>query len=99
MMVGPSGKPSPDASRLRSTEEPFRGSGEREMLEVEVGQRLADLGGRVPGDLSAVGVERVDERGDDVAALVEVDHLHLLLDLPPRRRVGCGVRLLVEVYI
>src|SRR6266480_2994074 len=69
---------------------------EREVLEVEVRQRLADLAGRVPGDLVAVGVEHVDVGRDDVAALVEVELLHLPQDLPAHRRAGRRVRLVVE---
>src|SRR6266851_10374328 len=97
--AGPSGNPRPDASRLLSTEGPFRWSDEREVLEVKVRQRLADLSGRVASDLGAVGVERVDEGGDDVTAFGEVDHLHLVLDLPSGGRVGRGVRLLVEAHV
>src|SRR3984885_4797962 len=48
---------------------------------------------RIAGDLGAVGVER----GDDVAALVEVERLHLVHDLLAHRRVEGRVRLLVPV--
>src|SRR4029077_6139891 len=92
-MVGPSGNPRPDASNVDCTFRSFRRSGKRELLEVEIGQRLAYLGGRVPGDRGAIGVERVDERRDDVPALGEVDLLHLVLDLLAEPRVRGRVRL------
>src|SRR5258708_6962377 len=101
--VGPSGKPRPEASRLVCiARSPFgvsvprsvlSGSGEPVVLEVKVGQRLANPGSRVTRDLGAVRVEGVDEGRDDVSALVEVDQLHLVLDLLAGGRVGGGVRL------
>src|SRR5262245_56334043 len=103
MTTGPSGNPRPDASRVDfigiifpSPSHPPRSSGERPVLEVERGQWLTHGGRRVAGDLGAVGVERVDERGDNVAALVEVELLHLVLDLLARRLAERRVRLLVE---
>src|SRR5215468_7106424 len=97
--AGPSGKPRPEASKVDSKDESLPRSGERLVLEVEVGQRLAHPGGRVPGDLGAVRVERGDEGRDDVPALGEVDHLHLVLDLLAGRLVRRGVRLLVQVDV
>src|SRR5215472_10941228 len=73
--------------------------GEREMLEVEVGQWLADLSGRVPGYLVAVRIQPVNVRRDDIAALVEVEPLHLVQDLFPHRRVTGRVRLVVELRV
>src|SRR6266550_7941280 len=99
MTAGPSGKPRPEASSVDSKDGSFPGSGEREVLEVEVGQRLAHPGGRVPGYLGAVRVERGDEGRDDVPALGEVDHLHLVLDRLAGRRVRRRVRLLVQVDV
>src|SRR5215472_5583356 len=103
MTTGPSGNPRPDASRvafigslfLRPPDPPSR-SDERPVLEVELRQRLTHGRRGVAGDLGAVGVERVDERRDNVAALVEVELLHLVLELLARRLVERRVRLLVE---
>src|SRR5215470_6567766 len=100
MMAGPSGNPRPDASKVDCTTiRSFRWSDERVVLEIEVGQWLAHPGGSVSGDLGAVRVERIDEGRDDVPAFVEVDHLHLMLDLAAHRRVGCRVGLLVQADV
>src|SRR5215468_10819391 len=97
--AGPSGKPRPEASSVDSKTRSSRRLDERVVLEVEVGQRLAHPGGRVSGDLGAVRVQRSDEGRDDVPPLVEVDHLHLVLDLLAGRWVRCRVSLLVQVDV
>src|SRR5262249_58493288 len=100
MMAGPSGNPRPDASKVDCTTiRSFRWSDERVVLEIEVGQWLAYPGGRVSGDLGAVRVERVDECRDDVAAFVEIDRLHLVLDLAAHRWAGRRVGLLVQADV
>jgi allantoate deiminase len=57
---------------------PLRRSDEVPVLHVEVGQGLPDPGGPVSGDLGAIGVERVNIRGDDITALIEIEVLHLV---------------------
>src|ERR1035441_8652091 len=89
----PAGWPHPDERGPHPTRvlarRAFRQSGyEGEVLEVEVGQRLANLSGRVSGYLVAVSVKHIDEGRDDVTALIEVESLHLVQDLFPQRRVA-----------
>jgi len=84
---GPPGLPGgPPASAVTTC-------GEREAREAEVGERLAEAGRAVAGELRGVGVDGVDERGDDVAAAGEVDLLHLPLDFPAQRGADGGVGL------
>src|SRR5215208_1024352 len=55
------------------------------------------LAGRQALDLGGVAVDEGVEVGDDVAADVVLELLHLVLDLDPLRRVGLLQRLLVKI--
>src|SRR5215467_4645051 len=67
-----------EASAVFSDIGPAPSGPEREVLEGEIPQRLADLPFLVARQVGGVRVERVHEGRDDVATLVEVDALHLV---------------------
>src|SRR5690349_14600787 len=72
---------------------------EREVLEGEVPQWLADLPLLEAGQLGTVRVERVHKARDDVAPLGEVDLLHFVDDLLAHAGAQCFVRFVVEVRV
>src|SRR5215472_13620414 len=72
---------------------------ERETLEGEVPQRLADLPLLPAGHVGAVRVERVHEARDDVAPLGEIDVLHLVEDLLAHTGALRLVRFVVELGV
>src|SRR5438552_89193 len=72
---------------------------EREVLEGEVTQWLADLPLLVAGQVGGVRVERVHEARDDVAPLAEVDVLHLVDDLLAHAGAQRLVRFVVELGV
>src|SRR5690349_3030464 len=71
--------------------EPDRPVAVAEAIQVE--RALARL---EPLDPGRVAVDEAAEEGDDVAAGVVLDLLHLVLDLHPRGRVGRGQGLVVQ---
>src|SRR5215831_12769502 len=97
---------SPEASSPRPTTaycRRHRGSAssgqEREVLEGEVPKWLADLSLLVAGQVGSVGVERVHEARDDVAALGEVDALHLVHELLAHAGALRLVRFVVQLRV
>src|SRR6266480_4130836 len=72
---------------------------EREVLEGEVPQRLADLPLLPAGQVGGVRVERVHEARDDVASLGEIDALHLVEELRAHAGVQRLVRFVVELRV
>src|SRR5215831_13250249 len=70
-----------EASAVFSDIGPAPSGPEREVLEGEIPQWLADLPFLPAGQVGGVRVERVHEGRDDVAPLSEVDALHLVDDL------------------
>src|SRR5215468_10130841 len=72
---------------------------EREVLEGEVPQWLADLPFLVAGQVGGVRVERVHEARDDVAPLSEIDALHLIEELLARAGAQRLVRFVVELRV
>src|SRR6516162_2210208 len=72
---------------------------EREALEREVPQRLADLPLLPAGHAGGVRVERVHEARDDIASLGEIDALHLVKDLLAHARVHRLVRFVVQLRV
>src|SRR6516162_2909236 len=72
---------------------------EREVLEGEIPQRLADLPFLVAGQVGCVRVERVHEGRDDVAPLVEIDALHLVEEFLAHTGALRLVRFVVQLRV
>src|SRR5215467_15098634 len=72
---------------------------EREVLEREIPQRLADLPLLPARQVGGVRVQRIHEARDDIASLGEIDALHLVEDLLAHAGVQRLVRLVVELGI
>src|SRR5689334_8347786 len=87
------------ASAVFSDIGPASSGPEREVLEGEVPQRLADLPFLVAGQAGGVGVERVHEGRDDVATLGEIDALHLVEEFLAHAGAQRLVRFVVQLRV
>src|SRR6516225_12389295 len=72
---------------------------EREVLEREIPQRLADLPLLPARQVGGVRVQRIHEARDDIASLGEIDALHLVEDLLAHAGVQRLVRFVVELRV
>src|SRR5262249_1617252 len=88
-----------EASAVFSDIGPAPSGLEREILEGEIPQRLADLPFLPAGQVGGVRVERVHEGGDDVAPLGEIDALHLVDDLLAHAGAQRLVRFVVQLRV
>src|SRR6516165_3283140 len=88
-----------EASAVLSDIGPALSGPEREVLEGEIPQRLADLPLLVAGQVGGVRVERVHEGRDDVTPLVEIDALHLVDELLAHAGAQRLVRFVVELRV